>query len=425
MDYCRRYADYLTQHKEALARLIALESGKPLWEARTEVDTCAAKVDTSIDALLNRRWTTSQELGEHRAVTRFRPLGVMFVLGPYNFPAHIPGGHFLPALLAGNTIVFKPSEYTPAVGQWIAQAWQHVGLPDGVFNVVHGGADVGQVATEDARVDGVLFTGSYRVGAELHRQLAGRPQTMLALEMGGNNPLVVYRTENIEAAAITTILSAYLSSGQRCTCARRLIVVGRSLYDKLIKRLIDLIPRLRIGLSLEDPQPFMGPLIHWRAARAMEEAQQRWEDAGAEVLVRLRADPRSPALVSPGLVQVPSTEALEDCEHFGPLLTAQWVDDFDEAIRVAGATEYGLAAGLITDDVHDFHYFLHRVRAGVINWNRQTTGASGRLPFGGVGKSGNHRPSGYFAVDYCSYPVASLEAHEMIDARRKLPGMEW
>ncbi len=425
MEACRRYATYLTERSDELAQLIAVENGKPLWEARSEVATCIAKVDASIDALLERRWTTTREMDQFLAVTRYRPLGVLFVLGPYNFPAHIPGGHFIPALLAGNTVVFKPSEQTPAVGQWIARAWQSVGLPRGVFNMVHGHAEVGAVATEDDRVDGVLFTGSYRVGAELHRRLAGRPDKMLALEMGGNNPLVVHAVSDLEGAAVTVVLSAYLTSGQRCTCARRLIVVGQSLHDALVDRLVALIPRLRVGLSLEDPPVFMGPLIHARAADAMEAAQAALVKAGGRPLVELRRDDRSPALVHPGLVSVDRQEQIDDCEHFGPLLTVQCVEDLDAAIRAANATQYGLSAGFLGDDVHDFHYFLHRIRAGVVNWNRQTTGASGRLPFGGVGRSGNYRPSGYFACDYCSYPVASLESHQLIDAAKKLPGMEW
>ncbi|RMF44343.1 MAG: succinylglutamate-semialdehyde dehydrogenase [Planctomycetota bacterium] len=425
MQACRNYAAYLQEHADELAHWIATENGKPLWEARSEVATCVAKVDASIDALLERRWTTTQEMDAFLAVTRYRPLGVMFVLGPYNFPAHIPGGHFIPALLAGNTVVFKPSEQTPAVGQWIAQAWEQVGLPAGVFNLVHGAAEVGAVATDHDGVDGVLFTGSYRVGAELHRRLAGRPEKMLALEMGGNNPLVVHSVSDVAGAAVTVILSAYLTSGQRCTCARRLIVVGQALHDRLVEQLVEKIPRLRVGLSLDDPPVFMGPLIHDRAAAAMEAAQRGLIEAGARPLVELRRDERSPALVHPGLIAVDRSEQIEDCEHFGPLLTVQCVPDLEAAIAAANATQYGLSAGFLGDDVHDFHYFLHRIRAGVVNWNRQTTGASGRLPFGGVGRSGNHRPSGYFACDYCSYPVASLESHQLIDAARKMPGMEW
>ncbi len=420
---CRHFAAIVSQSKEELARLIACEVGKPLWESRSEVATVIAKVENSLDALMKRRWTTTDQQGDYLAVTRFRPHGVMFVIGPFNFPAHIPGGHIIPGLLAGNTLVFKPSEHAPATGQWLARAWTSAGLPAGVLNLVHGAADVAQVSVKNNAVDGVLFTGSYRVGASLHRALAGKPEKVLALEMGGNNALVIHRAQDIRGAAITAILSAYLTSGQRCTCARRLIVSGDELHARVLDELQTLIPLIRVGLPFDEEQPFMGPLIHATAAEQMLEAQRQLLAAGAESLVAMQADSRSPALVSPGLVCVSKPNMIEDCERFGPLLTVQRARDLDEAIAMAGATHFGLSAGFIGDHVDDFHYFLHRVRAGVINWNRQTTGASGKLPFGGVGLSGNHHPSGYYAADYCSYPVASLESHELIEARKPLPGL--
>jgi len=420
---CRHFAAIVSQHKEELARLIACEVGKPLWEARSEVATVVAKVENSIEALMKRRWTTTDQQGDFLAVTRFRPHGVLFVIGPFNFPAHIPGGHIVPALLAGNTLVFKPSEHAPATGQWLARTWLAAGLPEGVLNLVHGAAEVAQVAVKNNLVDGVLFTGSYRVGASLHRAFAGRPEKVLALEMGGNNSLVVHRTSDVRGAAITAILSAYLTAGQRCTCARRLIVSGAALHDQLLEELRSLIPQIRVGLPFDEEQPFMGPLIHAAAAEQMLAAQQQLLGAGGEAVIAMQADGRSAALVSPGLVSMNSPQLPTDCENFGPLLTLQKAEDLEHAIAMAGDTRFGLSAGFIGDHVDDFHYFLHRVRAGVINWNRQTTGASGKLPFGGVGLSGNHQPSGFYAADYCSYPIASLESHELLEARKPLPGL--
>lgn len=424
MDICRKFADLVQEQRDDLARLIAVEVGKPLWEARTEVAAVVGKIENSIEALLKRRWTTMETSGDLMSVTRFRPHGVLFVLGPFNFPAHIPGGHIVPALLAGNSMVFKPSEHAPATGQWLCRVWQQAGLPPGVLNLVHGAADVAQVALED-EVDGILFTGSYRVGASLHRGLAGRPEKVLALELGGNNPLVVHQQEDIAGAATTAILSAFLTSGQRCTCARRLIVSGQSTYERLLERLQANLPHIRIGLPLDDPQPFMGPLIHEQAAQQILGYQDSLVSAGGQSIVEAKVCDRSPALVSPGLVAIGKDNQLEDCEHFGPVLTIQSASDLDEAIALANNTRFGLAAGFIGDRIEDFHYFLHRVRAGVVNWNRQTTGASGKLPFGGVGLSGNHQPSGYFAADYCSYPVASLESHQLSDATKPLPGLEF
>ncbi|MEZ6134519.1 MAG: succinylglutamate-semialdehyde dehydrogenase [Pirellulaceae bacterium] len=425
IDICRHFANIVTQRKEELALLIAVETGKPLWEARTEVAAAIAKVDNSIDALMKRRWTTTQETDEFLAVTRYRPHGVMFVIGPFNFPAHIPGGQIIPALLAGNCVVFKPSEHAAAVGQWLCQAWLAAGIPSGVINLVHAGAEVSQAIVADDDVDGVLFTGSHRVGLSLHRALAGKPEKVLALEMGGNNALVVHDTNDIRSAAITTILSAYLTSGQRCTCARRLIVTGESAYQQLLQQLQEFIPQIRYGLPLDEEQPFMGPLVHPQAAEQILAAQAELKLAGGEVIVESRLDSRSPSLIGPSLVALGSEQQMADGEHFGPLLTIQQAESLDHAIALAGETKFGLAAGFIGNRVEDFHYFLHRVRAGVINWNRQTTGASGKLPFGGVGWSGNHHPCGYFAADLCSYPIASLESHDLNEATKAVPGLKF
>ncbi|MCA9190643.1 MAG: succinylglutamate-semialdehyde dehydrogenase [Planctomycetales bacterium] len=426
MTFCRAFAQYVHQHQSELAHLIAIETGKPLWEARTEAAAVQSKVDNSIDALLHRRWTTTGPSGDYMAVTRFRPHGVLLVLGPFNLPAHLPGAHIVPALLAGNTVVFKPSEHTPATGQWLASAWQHAGLPPGVLNMVHGSSEIGQQAVADERIAGVLFTGSYQVGVQIHRTLAGRPEKLLALELGGNNPLVVHRTSDFRRAAITAVMSAYITSGQRCTCARRLIVTGREDFEKLSCELLQLIPKIKVGLPLDEIEPFMGPLIHGEAASRMLTAQnQLLAVPGCHSLITMQTSECCPAMLTPGLMEIPETAVIPDCEHFGPLLLMQCAEDLEHATEIANRTKFGLAAGFLGDSVDDFHFFLHRVRAGIVNWNRQTTGASGRLPFGGIGQSGNHHPSGYFAADYCSYPVASLESHDMSEASRLLPGLDF
>ncbi len=419
----RRFADYVTQKKEDLARLISREVGKPLWESRTEVAAVVGKVTNSIEAILKRRWTTTEQIGAYVAVTRYRPHGVMLVLGPFNLPAHLPGAHIVPALLAGNCVVFKPSELTPAVGQWLAEAWCAAGLPAGVFNLIHGAAPVAIHAVENSQVAGVLFTGSQRAGVSLHRALAGQPQKVLALELGGNNPLVVHRCSDLHRAAITVVNSAFITSGQRCTCARRLIVVGKPTYEALLDKLKSLIPLIRVGDPFAETQPFMGSLIHKNAAQNMLNAQAKLVADGAEAVVEMRQVEDLPSTLSPGLL-VADSSLLDDCEHFGPLLTAHVATDLDEAIKLANATQFGLSAGFLGDHVEDFHYFLHRIRAGIVNWNRQTTGASGKLPFGGIGQSGNHNPSGFFAADYCSYPIASLESHDLAEANTATPGLE-
>lgn len=404
-----KFSEVLKDRHEELAALITRENGKPLWESRTEVNACIGKVTNSIDAIEQRRWTTVSGDEAQKAVIRYRPLGVMVVLGPFNFPAHLPGAHIVPALLAGNTVVFKPSEQTPAVAEFLVRAWQQAGLPDGVLNLVHGVAEVAGAIAYDQDVAGVLFTGSYRVGKILHQNLAGQPEKMLALELGGNNALVVDQVSNIDAAVHEIILSAYLTSGQRCTCARRLILADKAIGEEIIGRLTAAIPKIRVGDPQGQQQPLMGSLISADSAKAVLAGQEKWRAlATAEHQLMTQPLDGHPSVLTPGLLSVDDGCA-QDSEIFGPLLLVEQAADLDDAIDRANRTKYGLSAGLLSDDRSVFDHFVNRIQAGIVNWNRQTTGASGRLPFGGIGRSGNHRPSGYHAADYCSHSVSSLE----------------
>ena len=391
---------------DAFARLIARETGKPLWETRTEVASVAAKVEISITAQAERAGEKAAEAAGVRQMLRHKPHGVLAVLGPYNFPAHLPNGHIVPALLAGNVIVFKPSEQTPAVADFMAGLWAKAGLPEGVLNLVHGGGDVGRdLAGEE--IDGLLFTGSAHVGAALARQFAETPHRILALEMGGNNPLVAWDLTDIDAAAATVVQSAFLSAGQRCTNARRLIVGPGS--DALVEAVLALTDRLIVGAPFGDPQPFMGPVIANAAADGLERGWAQLQAAGGHVLrplVRARADR---PILSPAVIDMTGHSPSDD-ELFGPVLQIVRVSDWDAAIAAANATRFGLAAGLIGGDAARFDDFWARSRAGIVNWNRPTNGASSAAPFGGIGASGNHRPSAYYAADYCAFPVATLAA---------------
>ena len=402
------YRDLVRADVDGFARLISRETGKPFWETRTEVASVAAKVDISIEAYAARTGTRIADVPAGRQAVRHKPHGVLAVLGPYNFPAHLPNGHIVPALLAGNTVVFKPSEHTPAVAEHMAGLWRAAGLPAGVLNLVQGAGDTGRAVAAHPGLDGLLFTGSAATGFALHRAFAGAPHKMLALEMGGNNPLVVWDAPDIEAAAALVVQSAYLSSGQRCTCARRLIVEdGRA--GPLIGALTALIDRLIVDQPFAEPQPFMGPVIDAHAAQRLEEAYQHQVDQGARVLRAMRRLDDARPFLSPALIDVTGMVP-DDDEHFGPLLQLTRVPDFDAALAIANATSFGLSAGLIGGDAALYDRFRSGVRAGVVNWNRPTTGAASNAPFGGVGYSGNHRPSAYYAADYCAWPVASVEA---------------
>jgi succinylglutamic semialdehyde dehydrogenase len=422
---CVRFRDLLRQDAEELAHIIAEEVGKPLWEARTEVTTMAAKVDISVQAYGARTGETQVRVADGSAVLRHRPHGVFGVFGPYNFPGHLPNGHIVPALIAGNTLVFKPSEYAPRTAVKTVQLWQQAGLPAGVINLVNGGRDTGIALGAQPLLDGVLFTGSSQTGIALHKQFGGQPGKMLALEMGGNNPLVVWDVENIDAAVHHAVMSAFISAGQRCTCARRLVVQDTPAGAAFIKRLVEVAATLAVGASDAQPQPFMGPVVSSAVAARLVQAQADMVAKGGVTLLQMRQLDPNAGFVTAGIVDVTDAQGIPDEEWFGPLLQVVRVAAFDTAIIVANATEFGLAAGLLSSDESLWKRFSVQARAGIVNWNRPTTGAASSAPFGGVGKSGNHRPSAYYAADYCAYPVASIEAGELAMPATLSPGLSF
>lgn len=416
------FSDRVKDRADELASLISQETGKIGWDAKGEVAATIGKARFSLAAHAERTPDKHSDMQGFRATLRHRPHGVMAVYGPYNFPAHLPNGHITPALLAGNCVVFKPSEMTPGVAEWMVKQWEAVGLPKGVLNLVQGEKDTG-IALAAGDINGLLFTGSSATGALLHRQFAGRPEVLLALEMGGNNPLVVHDVKDIKAAVHETILSAYISSGQRCTCARRLIVTDGPWQQPFIDQLSAAVAALRVGKAGDEPEPFMGPMVANREAEKLLQAQKMLQQNGAKALVEMRRLHDTLPLVSPGLIDTTNVAQRPDEEWFGPLLQLICVPDFTAAIAEANHTQFGLSAGLLSDSADAYATFVQCVRAGIINWNKQTTGASGMAPFGGVGCSGNHHPAGYYAADYCSVPVASMEAEKLTLPEQLSPGM--
>jgi succinylglutamic semialdehyde dehydrogenase len=422
---CARFRDLLKQDAEQLAQIIAEEVGKPLWEARTEVATMANKVDISVQAYGARTGETAAKVADGNAVLRHRPHGVFGVFGPYNFPGHLPNGHIVPALIAGNTVVFKPSEYAPRTAVKTVQLWQQAGLPAGVINLVNGGRNTGVALGRQPLLDGVLFTGSCQTGVALHKQFGGQPGKMLALEMGGNNPLVVWDVKDVDAAVHHAVMSAFISAGQRCTCARRLIVQDTPAGAAFVNRLVEVASTLAVGPSNAEPQPFMGPVVSNAVAHMLVQAQAAMVAKGGVTLLQMRQIDPAAGFVTAGIVDVTDATGIPDEEWFGPLLQVIRVADFDAAIKTANATEFGLAAALLSDDEALWKRFAARARAGIVNWNRPTTGAASSAPFGGVGKSGNHRPSAYYAADYCAYPVASIETSELEMPAKLSPGLSF
>ncbi|MGI9474562.1 MAG: aldehyde dehydrogenase family protein [Rubripirellula sp.] len=424
MEIVRRYGEELKQSRDAIASLISREVGKLSWDAAGEVSASIAKVELSIESLQQRRSkltldTDPEKAGAAIRHIRYQPLGVALVLGPFNFPLHLPGGQIIPALLAGNAVVFKPSEQATAVGEWMVAAWKRAGLPDDVLQIIPGGITTATAAIDAAEVSAVFLTGGRTAGQAIHRQLAGRPEVLLALELGGNNPIVVMDDVGPDAVGRLVSFSSFISSGQRCTCARRALFVEGKQTEQQIASLIEQTRSLRVAMPDATPAPQIGPVISTHAAKTLDATYQQLITLGCQPLIPFHSDTEHPQLVRPAIVDASGVDQaafsrIGSQEWFGPILVIARVSGFDAAVSAAANTPYGLSASLLGGSHGQFERFVHEVQAGVVNWNAPTTGAAGTLPFGGLGDSGNHRPAGFFAVDFCNDPVASIEYSEPI-----------
>lgn len=408
----RRFVNAVRAHEEELVDLIARETGKPLWDARGEVAAVMGKVDISVAAYSERTGQKRLDaaMGARQAL-RHKPHGVMAVLGPYNFPAHLPNGHIVPALLAGNAVVFKPSEKTPAVGEMLVRLYHEAGVPPDCVRFLPGGPEEGRALTAHPDIDGVLFTGSAQTGIAINRQFAAQPGKILALEMGGNNPVILWDTPEINNAATLIVQSAFLSSGQRCTAASRLIVRD-SMADAAIAEVKKIADRLIVDHPHADPTPYMGPVIDNETADGLTESFLYLMSNGGRPIKHMVRPVKGRPFLTPAIIDVTAMKDRPDVELFGPLLQVIRVPDFDSALAEANNTRYGLSAALIGGTPEEYNQFWTAIRAGIVNWNRPTNGASSAAPFGGVGISGNHRPSAYYAADYCAYPVVSAEIEQ-------------
>jgi succinylglutamic semialdehyde dehydrogenase len=421
----KKFGQILGENKEALAKTIAEETGKPLWETLTEIGAMMGKVNISIDAYHERTGSVEKPMPGAKAFVRHKPHGVVAVYGPYNFPGHLPNGHIIPALIAGNTVVFKPSELTPKIAEEVLKIWLQAGLPNGVINLIQGEVETGKALANHQDIDGLFFTGSSTTGHLLHEQYGGQPGKILALEMGGNNPLIVKDVNDIDAAVHDIIQSAFVTTGQRCTCARRLFLEKNAQGDAILARLIEVTKNLTIGYYDDEEQPFLGSMISEKAALGLVAAQEELLDMGGKSLVMMEHKKAGTGFISPGIVDVSAVKSVPDEEHFGPLLKVYRYTNFDQAINEANNTRFGLSAGFLGDSRDDYEHFFRRIRAGIVNWNRPITGASSAAPFGGIGASGNHRASAYYAADYCAYPVASVELDKVTMPATLSPGLKF
>ncbi len=419
----KKFGEILAEEKTELAIAISQETGKILWETMGEVAGMIGKVGVSEKAFSERTGTVESIMAGSKAYIRHKPHGVVAVYGPYNFPGHLPNGHIIPALLAGNTVVFKPSEITPKAAEITVKAWEKAGLPKGVLNLVQGEIETGISLANNSGIDGLFFTGSSNVGHLLHKQFAGQPGKILALEMGGNNPLIVNGVSDIDGVVHDILQSAFITTGQRCTCARRVFIENNEQGDQILVRLVEVSKKIKIGKFDDEDTPFYGSLVSEKAAKDLVAAQSKLQELGGKSLLELKHLESGTGFVSPGIIDMTGVENIPDEEYFGPLVKVFRYKDFQDALTEANNTQFGLSAALLSDSQSTYDEFFASTRAGIVNWNRPTTGANSQAPFGGIGASGNHRASAYYSADYCAYPISSVENEKVSLPERLSPGL--
>lgn len=415
VSYLKKYQDIVRARKDEIAMALALEVGKPLWEAKTEAAALDSKVSVTISDSLERikQETIKDVMPKIDGHVVYKPLGPCFVIGPFNFPCHLANGQILSALLAGNSIIFKPSEKTIYSAQLMIECFHQAGFPEGVINFINGtGLTAGKI-TGDKRIRGVFFTGSKAVGLKILENTYTDLGKLVALELGGKNSTIIHHDTNMSHALPELLRACFLTTGQRCT-STSMILIHRKIEQEFISQFKALTERIKVGHPTKSNDPFMGPLIDAHAEKLYFDFCQFGKDEGAEEII----SPRKLDIGFEGHYVSPSIHYAKKPdlkgkfiqeEIFGPNCFFVPYDDIEEAIKIANCTEYGLAASVFTRDPEIYKLCLRDIDSGLLNLNRSTVGATARLPFGGLKSSGNHRPAAVSMIDHCVSTVASLE----------------
>jgi len=414
--YFRKYQEACKKRQDSIAEALAWEVGKPLWEAKTEAAALLSKVDVTLSDSLERiaTKTIKNVMPKIDGHTISKPLGPSFVIGPFNFPCHLANGQILSSLLAGNSVIFKPSEKTIYSAQLMMECWAEAGLPKGVINFVNGTGTTAGKITGDARIRAVFFTGSRAVGKMILKNTHQDLKKLVALELGGKNSSIIHHDAHIEHALPELLRACFLTSGQRCT-STSIIHVHRKIADAFIDQFKKTTERILVDHPVLAQTPaFMGPVIDAHAEKLYFDFCAQGLKEGAQEIIA----PKKLELRWQGHYVSPSIHYLEKAdltgkfvqeEIFGPNCCFLPYDDIEEAIAAANCTEYGLAAAVFTRDQGIFQQCVRDIDAGLINLNRSTVGATARLPFGGVKDSGNFRPAAVSMIDHCVSTVAALE----------------
>ena len=399
----------IDEHADELTKIISQETGKTIWESKTEVSALKAKAQGTLEQWENQNKTTLKDalpgvLGE----VQTKPLGIISVLGPFNFPMHLPNGQIIPAILKGNSVLFKPSELTPGCGEWYCRLWWEAGLPEGALALVQGQREVGVQSTINPSINGIFFTGSVPTGIAIMKATADTPQKLVALEMGGVNPLAIWDDANLEAAAFAAVTGFCLSTGQRCTATRRILIHSK-IYNEFKNQFLKLTSKIQPGLPTDNV--FCGPLISAGSKDKFHAAKNRLVKSGGSIVFEQKLNsslPTSGGFVGQTIIEGGDIKNFVKEETFSPLVVLEKINDMAELQEKCSWSLYGLSASIFTTQEKIYHDFWQGIQSGLINWNQPTNGASAKLPFGGVGLSGNHRPAGYDMIEHCSYKVSSL-----------------
>lgn len=431
-DFLRAYQLEVKKRQDEFALAISYEMGKPLWDAKTEAASLVAKVDVTINDSLPR--ITNKEIKDILPKTNghiiYKPIGPCLVIGPFNFPCHLANGQILSALVAGNAIVFKPSEKTCYSAQLMIECFHAAGFPKGVINLLQGDGEIARRLLKEKAIKGVFFTGSKEVGKKILEVTHHDLSKLVSLELGGKNTTILHSDANLEHATGELLKSCFLTSGQRCT-STSIVAIHRSLVDSFIPKFHDIAKKIIVDHPVEsEKEPFMGPLVDQGAVDAYLLFMGMAKREGFTEIMRGKLLERK----TKGHYVSPSIHFAEKwnndshflhSEVFGPNVTFIPYDTIEEAIAIANATEYGLAAAVFTKDANIFKQCVEEIDSGLVNFNRSTVGASAKLPFGGVKNSGNYHPAALTTVDACVYQMACLEVlSDEAESLNSIKGLE-
>jgi acyl-CoA reductase-like NAD-dependent aldehyde dehydrogenase len=382
-------ADAVLRRVEQIAQDMTLEMGKPLREARME----SARAAAILRYFAGEAWRAKGELFEQTATgssvyTVRRPLGVVALITPWNFPAAIPAWKAAPALIYGNTVVMKLAQDAPLTGLHLAACFEEAGMPAGAFNIVVGrGSEVGTPLVTHPRVKAVSFTGSVAVGIQV-RDEATALGKRVQLELGGHNPLIVMADADLDRAVEAAYAGAFWSAGQKCTATRR-IFAQDEIYDDFRAKLLDRVERGVVG-DPTDPDTEVGPIVNEKQLDEILAGIERGKAEGGTVVAGGERTADDAYLVTPTVFEGVSDDAYLSCEEvFGPVTSLYRFADLDEAIRRANAVEYGLSASIFTSNLASAQRFVNELEAGLLHVNSQTAGADVHVPFGGIKGSGH------------------------------------